>query len=108
MLPIMANKIENIADTGKSISQEFTTETLSATTNISTPSLNVASGQLIANSDGITAKAQVTINNTLEVKDSTATTSVLKAENNQVVINNPTNIIGDVGITGDTTIKGTT
>ena len=99
-LPIMANKIENSAGTGKQISQEFTTETLSATTSISTPSLNVANGQLIANSDGIIASTSVTINNTLEVKDSTATTSVLKAENNQVVINKPTNI------TGTTTIKG--
>lgn len=130
-LPIMANKIENIIKnkdsvengTGKPISQEFTTETLSATTSISTPSLNVASGQLIANSDdNIIANVPVTINNTLEVK--TGNTSVLKAESTKVTINKPTDITGTteikksssgamdgnlkvagtVGITGKTTI----
>ena len=99
-LPIMANKIENSA--GVPISASFTTETLSATTSISTPSLNVASGKLTVNSGNITANVPVTINNTLEVKDSTATTSILKAESEIVTINKPTNI------TGTTTIKGTT
>ena len=96
----MANKIENSAGTGKSISQEFTTETLSATTIISTPDLRVASDKLTVNSGNITAKVPVTINNTLEVK--TGNTSVLKAESTKVTINKPTYI------TGTTTIKGTT
>ena len=100
MLPIMTNKIENSAGTGKPISQEFTTETLSATTSTNTQSLNVASDKLIVNSSSITANVPVTINNTLEVK--TGNTSVLKAESTKVTINKPTNI------TGTTTIKGTT
>ena len=100
MLPIMANKIENSA--GVSISASFTTETLSATTNISTPSLNVAGDKLIVDSGKVTANVPVTINNTLEVKTETGDTSVLKAENDKVVINKPTDI------TGATTIKGTT
>ena len=101
-LPIMASKIEDSAEgnAGVPISRKFTTETLSATTSISTPSLNVASSQLIANSDNIIANVPVTINSTLDVK--TGNTSVLKAENNQVIINKPTNI------TGTTTIKGAT
>ena len=99
-LPIMANKIENSVGTGKPISQEFTTEILSATTIISTPDLRVASDKLTVNSGKITAKVPVTINNTLEVK--TGNTSVLKAESTKVTINKPTNI------TGTTTIKGTT
>lgn len=101
----MANKIEDSTGTGKPISQEFTTETLSATTSISTPELGVAGDKLIAKSDGITAKAQVIINSTLEVKDSTATTSILKAENDQVVINKPTNITGTTGIKGNIQIS---
>ena len=100
MLPIMTNKIENSAGTGKPISQEFTTETLSATTSTNTQSLNVASDKLIVNSSSITANVPVTINNTLEVK--TGNTSVLKAESTKVTINKPTNI------TGTTIIKGTT
>ena len=99
-LPIIANKIENSAGTGKSISQEFTTETLSATTIISTPDLRVERDKLTVNSGKITAKVPVTINSTLDVK--TGNTSVLKAENNQVIINKPATI------TGKTTIKGTT
>ena len=91
-LPIMANKIENSAGTGKPISQEFTTEILSATTIISTPDLRVASDKLTVHSGNITAKVPVTINNTLEVK--TGNTSVLKAENDKVVINKPTYIKG--------------
>lgn len=101
-LPIMANKIENIIKnkdsvengTGKPISQEFTTETLSATTSISTSKLSVASDKLTVTSGNITANVPVTINNTLEVKDSTATTSILKAESAKVTINKPTNIEG--------------
>ena len=108
MLPIMANKIENSAGTGKPISQEFTTETLSATTSTNTQSLNVASDKLIVNSSSITANVPVTINNTLEVK--TGNTSVLKAESTKVTINKPTTITGatdlkgTVGITGKATI----
>lgn len=94
-LPIMANKIENSADTGKPISQEFTTEILSATTIISTPDLRVASDKLTVNSGKITAKVPVTINNTLEVK--TGNTSVLKAESTKVTINKPTEIKGTNG-----------
>ena len=113
-LPIMANKIENIVKnsygvengTGKPISQEFTTETLSATTSISTPELKVASDKLIAKSNGITAKVPVTINNTLEVKDSTATTSILKAEDDQVVINKPTTINDGIAATGTGSFGG--
>ena len=107
MLPIMANKIEDSAEdnAGVPISSKFTTETLSATTSISTPELSVASDKLTANSDNITANVPVTINNTLEVKDSTATTSILKAENDQVVINKPTNITGTTGIKGNIQIS---
>lgn len=114
-LPIMANKIEDSAGTGKPISQEFTTETLSATTSTNTQSLNVASDKLIVNSSSITANVPVAINNTLEVKDSTDTSSILKAENDQVVINKPTYITGagkltvtagGADITGATTVSG--
>ena len=94
-LPIMANKIENSVGTGKPISQEFTTETLSATTIISTPDLRVASDKLTVNSGKITAKVPVTINNTLEVK--TGNTSVLKAGSEKVTINKPTEIKGANG-----------
>ena len=94
-LPISANKIENSA--GVPISTSFTTWTLSAatidaTTIISTPSLNVASDKLIANSDNIIANVPVTINSTLDVK--TGDTSVLKAESTKVTINKPTYIEG--------------
>lgn len=104
-LPIMANKIEDSAEdnAGVPISSKFTTGTLSATTSISTPELKVASDKLIAKSDGITASTPVTINSTLDVK--TGNTSVLKAENNQVIINKPTNITGTTTIKGDTQIK---
>ena len=95
-LPIMANKIENSAGTGKSISQEFTTETLSATTIISTPDLRVASDKLTVNSGKITANIPVTINNTfLDVK--TGNTSVLKVDSEKVTINKPTEIKGTNG-----------
>ena len=88
-LPISASKIENSA--GVPISSEFTTRALSAatidaTTSISTPgfvntrNLAVATDKLLANSDNIIANVPVTINNTLEVKDSTATISILRAE----------------------------
>lgn len=103
-LPIMANKIENSAGTGKPISQEFTTEILSATTIISTPDLRVASDKLTVNSGKITANVPVTINNTLEVKDSTATTSILKAESEKVTINKPTSI---EGTNSNLTVAGT-
>ena len=75
-LPIGASKIENSA--GVPISTSFTTG-----------ALNVASDKLTAKPDSITANAPVTINSTLEVKDSTATTSILK-----VTINKPTYIEG--------------
>lgn len=103
MLPIMANKIENSAGTGKPISQEFTTETLSATTSISTPSLNVASSMLAADSTSVTADVPVTINNTLDVKP--GDTSVLTANSSQVTINKPTNITGTTGIKGNIQIS---
>lgn len=96
MLPISASKIENSA--GVPISNEFTTRTLSATTSISTPELSVASDKLTVNSENITANVPVTINNTLEVKDSTATTLILKAESERVTINKPTYITGTTEI----------
>ena len=96
-LPIRANKIENSA--GIPISTSFTTGALNATTSISTPILNVASDKLIAKSDGITAKVPVTINSTLDVK--TGSTSILKAENNQVIINKPATITGKTTIGSD-------
>ena len=96
-LPIMANKIENSVGTGKPISQEFTTETLSATTIISTPDLRVASDKLTVNSGKITAKVPVTINNTLEVKTETGETLVLKVDREKVTINKPTEIKGANG-----------
>ncbi|MDY2734705.1 hypothetical protein [Intestinibacter sp.] len=107
-LPIMANKIEDSAEAnaGVPISSKFTTGTLSATTSISTPELSVASDTLIAKSDGITANVPVTINNTLEVKDSTATTSILKAENDKVVINKPTTINDGIAATGTGSFGG--
>ena len=102
-LPIMANKIEDSAEdnAGVPISNKFTTGTLSAatidaTTSISTPSLNVASDKLIANSDNIIANVPVTINSTLDVK--TGDTSVLKAESTKVTINKPTYIKGTTEI----------
>lgn len=100
MLPIMANKIEDSAEdnAGVPISSKFTTETLSATTSISTPELSVASDKLTVNSENITANVPVTINNTLEVKDSTATTLILKAESERVTINKPTYITGTTEI----------
>lgn len=100
-LPIMANKIENSAGTGKPISQEFTTEILSATTIISTPDLRVASDKLTVNSNNITANVPVTINSTLNIK--AGNTSVLKAESTKVTINKPATIMGKTTIgSGDT------
>lgn len=107
-LPIMANKIEDSAEdnAGVPISSKFTTETLSATTSISTPSLNVASDKITANSSSLIANVPVTINNTLDVK--TGSTSILKAESTKVTINKPTTISGTTAINGTTTIKGAT
>ena len=102
MLPISANKIENSA--GVPISTSFTTETLNANTSISTPELSVAIDKLTANSDGITAKAPVIINSTLEVKP--GDTSVLTAGSTEVTINKPTTINGGITATGTGKFSG--
>ena len=114
-LPIMVNKIENIIKnkegvengTGKPISQEFTTETLSATTSISTPSLNAKSlivkdnndsTILEAHSSGITANRAVQINSSLTSTSlyvqQTSSTPILKAWSDKVTIHKPTYIKG--------------
>lgn len=119
-LPISASKIDNNA--GTPISTSFTTG-----------ALNVAGGKftvdLSKSSITITANAPVTINNTLDVKTGTTTTSILTANSTGVTINKPTTVNNTldvktgttsilkaestregkkVTINGTTTIKGTT
>ena len=115
-LPIMANKIENSAGTGKPISQEFTTETLSTTTSISTPSLNAKSlivkdnndsTILEAHSSGITANRAVQINSSLtstSLDVINGSTQILKAWNEKVIIHKPTTI---TGTNSNLTVDGT-
>lgn len=113
-LPIMANKIENIIKnnegvengTGKPINQEFTTDTLTANTSISTTSLNAKSlivknitGSTIfeAHSSGIIANIAVNVKSNLtstSLDVINGSTQILKAWNEKVNIHKPTYIKG--------------
>lgn len=116
-LSIRASKIENTIKnkegvengTGKPISQEFTTDTLTANTSISTTSLNAknlnvennGSTILTAHSSGITANRAVQINSSLTSTSLyviNGSTPILKAWSEKVTINKPTDIIGTTNI----------
>ena len=105
-LPISASKIENSAGTGKPISQEFATDTLTANTSISTTSLNTKSlivknitGSTIleAHPSGITANIAVNVKSNLtstSLDVINGSTQILKAWNEKVNIHKPTYIKG--------------